>query len=267
MKVDEESSFEAGLEPIREETDSLQVLVKREHRILNSIVQRCFSADTMLYPISAITAVCYMFVALIFVWTAIAPITFTSTRFGYWAFVFTFLPYFLAKFIGSFTAYSGKVNSEEIWIAQQVWFGYAFPAVIGIIDAVRQHFTGKGLSWGVTGEAERKNWLEYFNVAVVSGLVIGIAIRMLHLFIFIEAALVDLGAVFFAGTIVFQMWPMVSMSLYEWINNAPKEEKDKEDLKRFTVPTYVAYVFLLLVVIGIGLLAPSTFAGEEPTDT
>eukprot|EP00339_Tiarina_fusa_P015065 CAMPEP_0117016706 /NCGR_PEP_ID=MMETSP0472-20121206/13146_1 /TAXON_ID=693140 ORGANISM="Tiarina fusus, Strain LIS" /NCGR_SAMPLE_ID=MMETSP0472 /ASSEMBLY_ACC=CAM_ASM_000603 /LENGTH=227 /DNA_ID=CAMNT_0004720863 /DNA_START=85 /DNA_END=764 /DNA_ORIENTATION=+ len=217
----------------------------------------------MTYPISAITAIGYMLVALLFVWTAVAPITFT-TRYGYFAFIFTFVPYFAAKFLSSITAYTGKVEPDEIWVAQQVWFGYAFPAVVGIIDALRQQFTGKGLSWGVTGEAERRNWLEYFNVFVVFALSIGILFRVVHMFLYVETSLIDMGAIFFAGTIVYQMWPMVSMSLYEWVYNIALDSTERDELVRFKIPTYIIYVVLLLMVIGIGLLFPEE---EEAANT
>ena len=250
LQPGDESVLDVELQPLREECE------KSPQSLFENVVLRLFSADIMLYPISAITAIGYMFVALIFVWTAIAPLTFTG-KFGYWSFVFTFLPYFMAKFFSSVTAYTGKVSMDEIWNAQEVWFGYAFAAVIGILDAVRQHFTGKGLSWGVTGEAERRNWLEYFNVIIVSGLSFGIIIRLLHLFLVPTSALVDIGAIFFASTIAYQMWPMVSMSLYEWTHKHDEDDdelNEGEDLKRITVPTYLIYVVLLAVVIGIGLI-------------
>lgn len=262
LQEGEEAEFHPGLEPEKEETDSFRLKMLREDKIIHTIVQKAFSIDTMTYPLSAITAIGYMFVALIFVMTAIAPLTFT-TQYGYWAFIFTFVPYFAGKFLTSFTAYTGKVDADEIWIAQQVWFGYAFCAVVGIFDALRQQFTGRGLSWGVTGEAERRNWLEYFNVIMVFLLCVGIAIRTINMFVHVETSLIDMGAIFFAGTIVYQMWPMVSMSLYEWIYNTALDPSERDELKRFTIPTYVVYVILLILIIAVGVTIETPQSDED----
>jgi len=256
--------FQPGLEPLPEDTSALTEKKKtRDDRITTEFMRKMFSLDTMLYPISAVTAICYMFVALLFVWTAKSPLTFTHWPY-YWAFLFTFVPYFLVKFFCSLSAYSGKVDSEEIWISQQVWFGYAFSATFGIFDACRERLTGKGMSWGVTGESERRHFLEYFNLFMVAALCLGIVVRLIHmLFHFTESPLVDFGAIFFAGTIAFQMWPMVSMSLFEWIKNSAASEDEKQDMHRFEVPTYIIYIIALLLVIALGVIADNCSSEVE----
>ena len=124
---------------------------------------------------------------------------------------------------------------------------------------MRERVTGVGLKWGVTGEAgePRNNWLEYFNMGIVLLLTIGIIYRLVHMLFFSTAqtVLVDFGAIFFAATIVFQMWPMLSMSLYEMFRNSNVEKDQQKELHRFKIPTFVSYCVILMIVLAIGLVA------------
>lgn len=141
---------------------------------------------------------------------------------------------------------------------QEVWFSYAFAAMVGIWDAFKERLTGKAGKWGVTGEGGSRNSnLEYFNIFVVVVLAIGIIFRLVHMLFFATStsALVDFGATFFAATIVFQMWPMVSMSLYEMFHNANVDKESQKELHRFKIPTIVTYCVVLIIVITIGAVA------------
>lgn len=231
---------------------------------LHKIIRFLYALDTKLYPVSAITAICYMFVALLFVWSKQAPITFTATRFGYTVFLFTFVPYFLAKVFGNQIAYSGRVSSDDIWISQQTWFSFAFPAVFGIFDACRERATGKGTAWIATGSNARRSNLEYFNMFMFIALILGIFVAFVSMFSATASTqdlLVDFGAIFFAGTIVFQMWPLVSMSLYEYTRD-PTQAKS---FGRFEIPTFFAYIIFLAAVIGVGLLGTGESCAPENT--
>lgn len=261
LKPEDLSDWE-GDEPEKENTDELLLLKKRrEEKLSTYFVQKAFSMDTMLYPVSAITAVGYMFVAALFVWSNQSPIQFTGPgSLGYMAFILTFGPYFLVKSFSSLTAYWGKVSADEIWVTQQCWFSYAFGAIVGIFDAMREHLTGRGLSWGVTGEAERRNWLEYFNMTIVFLLVTGIVWRFVWVLFIVDPyfraaqILIAFGGIFFAGTVIFQMWPMVSMSIYERLFNAAFKGDEKQELALIHIPTQFVYIVLLIIVIIVGIV-------------
>jgi len=130
-----------------------------------------------------------------------------------------------------------------------VWFSYSFAALLGIIDAFKEGITGTGLEgWGVTGEGKRTGSLEWINVIVLLLLSICLFIRFM-LFLVAAGSSAELAGVFFAGTIVVQMWPVVSTTLYEWAFNSHLPGDEKVDLQRIEIPNYI--VFTLALVFGV----------------
>jgi hypothetical protein len=59
---------------------------------------------------------------------------------------------------------------------------------------------------------------------------------------------------FFSATIVIQMWPVTSTTVYEWINNAHLTTEDKVDLKRYEIPKYLIFAIFIVFTILIGQL-------------
>jgi len=223
-------------------------------RKTRSFFRVMFFWDTMMYPFSAITAIFYMIVALIFLITGEPPIDFTRAPFDFKAFLYTFLPYFLLKFMVNYLSYN-KVKADDIWVSQEIWFGYSFASLIGVIDAFKEQITGKSLGgWGVTGEGKRSSNLEWFNLVVCLLLTLIIIVRFV-VFLLDPRRVVSIAAIFFAITIVIQMWPMVSTSLYEYLRNAVRARDELVDLHRFEIPNYVIFTGLLIGVILISVFA------------
>lgn len=50
------------------------------------------------------------------------------------------------------------------------------------------------------------------------------------------------------------MWPVTSASIYEWINNAHLTPEDKVDLKRYEIPKYIIFAFLIIFFVIVGQL-------------
>jgi len=159
------------------------------------------------------------------------------------ALLYTFLPYYLFKIGANLLSYAGSVRGEDVWRAQEAWFSYSWVSFLGLVEAV----TGSS-GWGLTGGADRTNNLEWFNLIAILALAISILVRFI-LFLANQEGLLELGAIFFAGTVLLQMWPMASMSLYERVVNTQLPEDDIEELRRAEIPTYLLYAFA--VVIGI----------------
>jgi len=64
-------------------------------------------------------------------------------------------------------------------------------------------------------------------------------------------------------TVVIQMWPMVSTSVYEWVHNSHLEVDEKVDLHRYEIPNYIIFTAVLILgiivsVFTIGNLVPAT---------
>jgi len=225
-----------------------------EQQAQRNMFRKFFLFDTMSWPFSAITAVMYIVVAFIFLIAAKAPIYFLRDKLLYRAFLVTFLPYFTLKLIFAYLSYH-NVNAQDVWVAQEIWFSYAFASIYGIVDALKELITGKGLGgWGVTGEGTRSSNLEYFNVIVVFSLILLMGIRAVLFFVSSTKDPVEMASIFFAATIVIQMWPVTSTSVYEWINNAHLTPEDKVDLKRYVIPKYLIFAGFIIATILIGQL-------------
>jgi len=228
--------------------------VPEDQRKSRNFFRVMFFWDTMMYPFSAVTAIFYMLVGLIFLITGEPPINFTREPFDFKAFLYTFLPYFLLKFLTNYLSYN-KVKADDIWVSQEIWFGYSFASLIGVIDAFKEQITGKSLGgWGVTGEGKRSSNLEWFNLIVCLLMVLIIIVRFV-VFLLDPSQVVSIAAIFFSITIVIQMWPMVSTSLYEYLRNAVRARDDVVDLHRFEIPNYVIFTGLLIGVILISVFA------------
>jgi len=216
-----------------------------EQRTSRNFFRIMFFWDTMMYPFSAVTAILYMVVAFIFLITGEPPLDFTRPPFYFQAFLITFLPYFVLKFCQQYLSYN-KVKADDVWVSQEIWFGYSFASLIGVVDAFKEQITGKSLGgWGVTGEGRRSSNLEWFNVVVCLALSLIIFIRFV-VFLIDPTNVVSVAAIFFAITIVIQMWPMVSTSLFEMIMNSVRERDEMVDLQRFEIPNYILFTVVLI---------------------
>jgi hypothetical protein len=149
----------------------------------------------------------------------------------------------MLKILANLISYAGSVRGDDVWRAQEVWFSFSWVSFLGIWEAV-----SGSTGWGLTGGASRTNNLEWFNILAFTALALSIVVRF-GLFLVDTASLMNLGAVFFAGTIVIQLWPMVSMSLYERIVNRQMAEEDIEELRRIEFPTYVLYAAAIVISI------------------
>jgi cellulose synthase (UDP-forming) len=225
-----------------------------EEQSVRNMFRKFYFFDTFSWPFSALTAMFYIIIAFIFLIAAKAPIYFMRDPLLYRSFLLTFLPYFTMKLIFQYLAYH-KVNAQDVWVAQENWFAYGFASVYGIIDAVKELVTGTGLGgWGVTGEGTRSSNQEYFNVVVVFGLLLCMLIRGILYLLNPDRDPVEAASIFFAATIVIQMWPVTSTTVYEWINNAHLTKEDKVDLKRYEIPKYLIFAVFIIFTILIGQL-------------
>jgi len=225
-----------------------------EERTARNFFRTMFFWDTMMYPFSALTAILYMVVAFIFLITGEPPLDFTRPPFYFQAFLITFLPYFALKFCQQYLSYN-KVKADDVWVSQEIWFGYSFASLIGVVDALKEQITGQSLGgWGVTGEGRRSSNLEWFNVIVCLAMALIIFIRFV-VFLIDPTNVVSVAAIFFAITIVIQMWPMVSTSLFEMIMNSVRERDEMVDLQRFELPNYIVFTAVLIGGILLSVFA------------
>jgi len=235
--------------------------VPTEKRGRQNLFRIAYALDTMLYPFSAVTAIFYMVIAFIFLISGQAPLDFTRQPFTYRAFLVTFLPYFVLKFFSTYLSYN-RVRSDDIWVAQEIWFSFSFAAFWGILDAFKEQITGTGLGgWGVTGEGKRSSKLEWFNTVVLFVLGITIIIRFLIFLTSPAANITVIAAIFFSITIVIQMWPMVSTSLYEWVHNSNLPVDEKVDLHRYAVLNYVLFSAILILGIIVSVFTIGNLTG------
>lgn len=254
--------------PFKKDTQKevLSFGVPPEQRAARNFFRTMYLWDTMMYPFSAVTAIFYMFIALIFLITAEPPLDFTRPPFSFRAFLVTFLPYFALKFLTQYLSYN-RVNADDIWVAQETWFGYSFASLIGVIDAFKENITGRSLGgWGVTGEGKRSSNLELFNLSVCLLLILVIIVRFV-IFLIDPTQVVAIAAIFFAVTIVIQMWPMVSTSLYEYIKNAVRDPDEKLDLQRFEIPNYIIFTAVLIggILVSVFAIGNASFGGGGNT--
>jgi hypothetical protein len=166
------------------------------------------------------------------------------------------LPYYCLKILANLLSYAGSVRGQDVWRAQEAWFSYSWVSFLGLVEAI----TGSS-GWGLTGGADRTNNLEWFNLLAILALSLSILVRFI-LFLVHDSNLLELGALFFAATIVLHLWPMASMSLYERVVNSQLPEEEIEELHRAEIPTYLIYAFA--VIIGI-VISESVTYGIEPS--
>jgi cellulose synthase (UDP-forming) len=212
-----------------------------------------YAIDTMTWPLSAISALLYMFCALVFVYCAEPPLE-PHDPFDISSFLWVFLPYLCLRMANNLIALQG-VKSSSVWVAQEVWYAQAFTAFLGILDALYEKFLGTGLTgWKVTGEGTRTTAIEYFNVVVALLLFFGVIIRLIVFLADDSDRLISFGSAFFASIILVQLWPMVSMSLYELLVNEYKPADEKKELGRFKIPNWLGFTAVLCVGISAGVL-------------
>ncbi len=147
------------------------------------------------------------------------------------------------------------VKSSSIWVAQEVWYSQAFTAFLGILDALYEKFMGKGITgWRATGEGCRTSRIEYFNIIILILLVFGIIVRFIIFLAVPDDRLLAVGSAFFAAVILVQLWPMVSMSLYELLINEYRPAEEKKELGRFKIPNWLLFTGILIAGISVGVI-------------
>eukprot|EP01118_Nematostelium_gracile_P015536 TRINITY_DN6248_c0_g2_i2.p1 TRINITY_DN6248_c0_g2~~TRINITY_DN6248_c0_g2_i2.p1 ORF type:complete len:964 (-),score=259.15 TRINITY_DN6248_c0_g2_i2:84-2975(-) len=249
--------------PVWTHEDIDPFMVPLHKRGQRNIFRVAYALDTMLYPFSAVTAILYMLVAFMFLVLAQSPLNFTRPPFSYQAFLVTFLPYFLLKFFATYLSYN-RVRADDIWVAQEVWFSYSIPSFFGIVDAVTEAVTGRAAGgWGVTGEGKRISKLEWYNTIIFMILSSTILVRFVMFLIDPAKNITTIAAIFFAITVVIQMWPMVSTSLYEYMHNSHLPAEEKVDLHRYKVANYIGFSFILILGIFVSVFAIGDLTGTE----
>jgi len=215
----------------------------------------------MFYPQYCTIAISYMIVAFLFLVSGQAPLNYQRPPFTNYALLATFLPYFICKSVAAFLSYD-RVNSKDIWVAQEIFFSYSFASTFGAMDAFYEKVTGKALGGWFTGEGKRRSKLEWLNALVVLLFVLAIFIEFIMFLVNPLQNIIEIAALFFSFIVVMQMWPMVSTTLYEFVHNSHLPAEEKVDLHRYEVPDYIIFTFVLVFgiivsVFSIGKLIPT----------
>lgn len=113
---------------------------------------------------------------------------------------------------------------------------------------------------------ERESLLRIWNFSTCQSVCCWSFVIIVRFVVFLinPSQVIAVAAVFFAFTIVIQMWPMVSTSLYEYIKNAVRDPDDKLDLQPFEIPNYVIFTGVLVggVLVSVFAVGGSTFGGS-----
>jgi len=123
-----------GLCPINQ--DLVEISNADIHKNYN-FARWIFHLDLVLYPWSSISPLIYIFVATFMLWTNYSPLEIVGYSFAY-----TFIPYQTLRILATVVA-NRRVSLSDIYRSQQVWFSYAFPSFVGLIEAFIYKFTGE----------------------------------------------------------------------------------------------------------------------------
>lgn len=229
----------------RGEIDEYYEYRRTARRPNNALVRGMFALDSTLYPFLGVSAYLYMIVAISYLATGQAPISPESIT----SLAAAFVMYYCIRYITFYAAFAG-VSSVDVLRSQQTWFSYNVCHVMGVVDAL--NVNGR-MGWVAnTGERNRRNWMEWVNI-FLSFLMAFMVIFRLAAFLWIDGGCRPwntVGAVSFGAYILFNLYPMASISLNERFSSASDEEKEHKTL---SVPTPL--VISIGTVIGVGFLA------------
>lgn len=228
----------------RGEIDEYYEYRRTARRPNNAFVRAMFALDSTLYPFLGVSAYLYIVVSVAYLATAEAPIAPESIA----DLASAFMVYYSVRYITFYTALAG-VNSVDVLRSQQTWFSYNICHVMGVIDAL--NVNGR-MGWVAnTGERNRRSWMEWVNIAICIFLVIMVVFRLVAFLVSGGCAPWNtFGAIFFAMYILFNMWPMASISLNERLSSASDEEKEHQTM-HVPIPVLIS----VATIIGVGFLA------------
>lgn len=228
----------------RGEIDEYYEYRRTARRPNNAFVRAMFALDATLYPFLGVSAYLYIIVSISYLGTAQAPIAPESIA----TLAGAFIVYYSVRYITFYAAFAG-VSSVDVLRSQQTWFSYNVCHVMGVIDALNS--SGR-MGWVAnTGERNRRHWMEWVNIAICGLLMAMITYRLVAFLL--EGGCSPwntLGAVGFGAYILFNMYPMASISLNERLSSASDEEKEHKTLS-FPVPLCIS----IGTIIGVGYLA------------
>lgn len=211
----------------------------------NWFVRAMFALDSTLYPFLGTSAYLYIITAVAYLATGEAPIAPESIA----NLAAAFITYYCIRYIAFYAAFAG-VNMVDVLRSQQTWFSYNIAHVMGVFEALN---TGKQLGWVAnTGERNRRHWMEWVNIGLCVLMSAMICFRFIA-FLAIDGGCApwnSIGAIGFGFYILFNLWPMASISINERWSTADDEEKDHQTLSG---PT--ALFVSIGTIVGVGFLA------------
>lgn len=228
----------------RGEIDEYYEYRRTARRPNNAFVRLMFALDSTLYPFLGVSAYLYMIVAIAYLGSGEAPIAPDSIV----NLASAFMMYYSVRYITFYAAFAG-VSSVDVLRSQQTWFSYNVCHVMGVIDAL--NVNGR-MGWVAnTGERNRRSWMEWVNIGICFLMAAMVVFRLIS---FLASGGCSpwntFGAVFFGAYILFNLWPMASISLNERLSSASDEEKEHRPL---SVP--VPVMISVGTIVGVGFLA------------
>ena len=177
---------------------------------------------------------------------------------SYLSFLVLFGAYFTLKSLASMFAYYEVVIHRDIWRAQQVWFTFGFPSLMGMMQSfstrlqswlIKEHVEAK---WVTTASNARRNAMEWFNGIYLFVLVGAMIVSIFTVLRANETCFEFLAASLFGGAIAIMLWPGVSMTIYEM---APCLHSVYTS--RVEIPTHLVYAGLVVLGLVISQVAVS----------
>lgn len=229
----------------RGEIDEYYEYRRTARRPNNAFVRAMFALDATLYPFLGVSAYLYMVVSVSYLATAEAPIAPESII----TLASAFIMYYMVRYITFYAAFT-SVSSVDVLRSQQTWFSYNVCHVMGVVDAL--NVNGR-MGWVAnTGERNRRNWMEWVNIFLCFLMLFMIVFRFAA-FLWIDGGCSPwntVGSVSFGSYILFNLYPMASISMNERFSSASDEEKEHRTM---SVPTPL--VISVGTILGVGFLA------------
>lgn len=229
----------------RGEIDEYYEYRRTARRPNNAFVRVMFALDSTLYPFLGVSAYLYMVVAIAYLATSHAPISPDSIE----NLAGAFMTYYTVRYITFYSAFA-DVSPVDVLRSQQTWFSYNVCHVIGVFNAL--NVNGR-MGWVAnTGERNRRHWMEWINIFLAFLMGFMILFRLIA-FLALDGGCSPwntIGAVFFGSYILFNLYPMASISLNERLSSASDEEKEHKTLS-FSTPLLIS----IGTIVGVGFLA------------
>mmetsp|Transcript_20679 Transcript_20679/g.52345 ORF Transcript_20679/g.52345 Transcript_20679/m.52345 type:complete len:685 (-) Transcript_20679:26-2080(-) len=192
-------------------------------RQTNPFVRMLFYVDSTFYPFVNVSAMLYVWVALVYLVTGQSPINPDNS----YDIIYTFLLFYIIKFGMYFLGFR-RVPMLDVWRNQQVYWSYSFVQFMSIVQGIWERLAGGGGGWFNTGAGIRTVWLEWYPITIFILLVAAIIYRFIIFFFFDKGcnAWVMFSAVFYGLFILSNIFPFVSMSIYERVSTKPDAERE-----------------------------------------